>query len=71
MTKGYAVLDAKGNILTHTVSAKMRGAKVNWLGTNGGLSVMNDWPDDLIATMFDRMRGNAEVVQVEIKVRDS
>jgi hypothetical protein len=71
MTKGYAVLDAKGNILTHTVSARTRGAKVNWLGTNGGLCVMDDWPDELIAKMFDRLRGKAELVQVEIKVRDS
>jgi hypothetical protein len=69
MTRGYAVLDANGNILVRTVSDTARGAKVNWLGTIGGLNVMNSWPDEMIAKMFEHMRGEADVVEVTIKVR--
>ena len=71
MTKGYAVLDGNGHILVNTVSPTARAAKVNWLGTAGGVSVANDWPDEMIAEIFASMRGKAEVVEVQIKVRDS
>jgi hypothetical protein len=68
-SRGYAVLDDKGNILVRTITDSERGAKVNWLGTTGGLRVTSDWPDAMVAEMFERLRGGAYVVEVEVKVR--
>jgi len=68
MTKGYAVLDTKGNIMVHTVSQTERSAKVNWLHTNGGCRVLDSWTEETIDSMFDRLRGARELVEVEIRV---
>jgi hypothetical protein len=68
-TRGFAVIDAKGNILVRTITDSVRGAKVNWLGTIGGVLVPNTWSDKMIADAFERMRGEVDVVEVEIKVR--
>ena len=69
MTKAYAVLDDKGDVLVRTVTDTVRGAKVNWLGTIGGLRVTNDWSDPIIADAFERLRGKATIVEIEISVR--
>lgn len=70
-TSGYAVLDAKGSILLRTVSDTARGAKVNWLFVYGHIFVAAAWSEEMIADTFERVRGNAELVEVDIKVRDS
>lgn len=67
MIRGFAV-NSKGKILVHTVSSTERSAKVNWLGTNGGCRVLDSWTEEMIDSMFERLRGERELVEVEIRV---
>ena len=68
-TTGFAVIDAEGSILINTVSASERGAKVNWLWVHGRTRVMDHWRDNYINDLFERLRGKAELVKVDIMVR--
>jgi len=68
MNRGFAVINSQGKVLVHTVSPTERSAKVNWLGTNGGCRVQDSWTDKTIDDMFERLRGELEVVAVEINI---
>lgn len=54
-TFGYAISDGTG-INVATVSPTARGAMVNWLMTVPQVLVTNNWTDDMIAEVFERMR---------------
>lgn len=65
---GWGVV-VDGAIKIRTVSDTRRAAIINWLLTDGGLLVVHGARDDAIEAVWDAHRGNATVVEVEVKER--
>jgi hypothetical protein len=66
---GYAVLSDRGELLVRTVSPTEQGAMVNWLLLGAGIIVPDSLGPTQIKALFERARGNCELVAVDITTR--
>jgi len=67
---GWAVVDRFGKIILNTVYSDRRGAMVNYLATVHGYWVSNLCADDRIEDKFQQIKGQDEVIEVKISVKD-
>lgn len=69
--RAYAAIDANGTVLVDTVSSSERAAKVNWLVTQRGLSVLASWTDETIDVHFQNLAVQFELARVaEVVVQE-
>jgi hypothetical protein len=64
---GWAVVD-NGEIDTKTVSAGPLAAMVNWILVKKGVMATGLWSDNDVEKEWQRLRGKAELVEVDISV---
>lgn len=67
----YAAIDGDGTVLIDTVSSTERAAKVNWLITQRGLSVLASWDDKTIDRHFQNLASQFELARIaEVVVQE-
>lgn len=62
---GWTVKE-NGVLSMHCAAPHQRGAIVNWLIVARGLPVGNEWTDEFIYETWERVRGEATAVRVEL-----
>lgn len=74
MTRGFAAVNTRGEIMVHTVSPSRRAAMVNWLVTELHFMITLNHTDEMIEELFTRNaehRGLASIEHVTIDLARS